>query len=78
MFSSFRNAQKLLEIKKLINQHSNPCFIPIVTGPMNVSKPLGYTGFLPNANIPYVRTRFDVFSDPIVRMIKLKNELQRN
>lgn len=61
-----RNVQKLLQ----------SFFLPIVTVPMNISKPLGFTGVLPNADISKVRTRFDDFSNSIIRIIMLKNALQ--
>lgn len=57
-----RNVQKLLQ----------SFFLPIVTVPMNISKPLGFT-YLPNADISKVSTRFDDFSDSIIRIIMLKN-----
>lgn len=59
-----------------MNQHSNheiTFFLPIVTAPMNIMKPLGFTGVLPNADISKVRTRFDDFSDSIIRIIIVKN-----
>jgi hypothetical protein len=74
---SFRNLQKLEQLKTLMNRHSNQ-EIPLLQPPMNISNPLCSTGILPYANISKVRTRFDHFFDPIIRMIMLKNALQRS
>jgi hypothetical protein len=50
----------LLQLKTLMNQHSNQ-EIPFFQPPMNISNPLCSTGILPYANISKVRTRFDHF-----------------
>jgi hypothetical protein len=74
---SFRNLQKLLQLKTLMNRHSNqeiPFFLPTI----NISKPLCSTGILPSSNISNVRTKFDHFFDPVARMIVLKNALLRS
>ncbi len=74
---SFRNLQKLLQLKTLMNRHSNQ-EIPFFQPPMNISNPLCSIGILPYANISKIRTRFDHFFDPIIRMVMLKNPLQRS
>ena len=74
---SFRNLQKLVQFKTIMNRCSNqeiPFFLP----PMNISKPLCSTGILPYANSSKVRTRIDYFFDPIIRMNMLKGILQRS